>query len=183
MSRSPIDSFPTSNGHGRRQAGFRPVARQSNLIVKASQTVRYDSLRALLREQCLKQNPADTRALVMLARAEAATGKTESALNRLRPYANAPGAPESILAEQASIAMIAGDSPAAAASYRQLTDRYPARAAYRVSYADSLALLGRVDDAAAQYLYVQKAAPSDLTAWLHYAALRSSQGRFAESFG
>ena len=56
MSRSPIDSFPASNGHGRRQAGFRPVARQSNLIVKASQSVTYDSLRALLREQCVKQN-------------------------------------------------------------------------------------------------------------------------------
>ena len=55
MSRSPIDSFPVSNGHGRRQAGYRPVARQSNLIVKASQTVPYDSLRALLRSQCRSQ--------------------------------------------------------------------------------------------------------------------------------
>ena len=55
MSRSPIDSFPVSNGHGRRQAGYRPVARQSNLIVTASATVSYDSLRALLRQQCLAQ--------------------------------------------------------------------------------------------------------------------------------
>lgn len=55
MSRSPIDSFPVSNGHGRRQAGFRPVSRQSNLIVRAARTVPYDSLRALLREQCRTQ--------------------------------------------------------------------------------------------------------------------------------
>ena len=36
MSRTPIDGFPESNGHGRRQPGFVPVARQSNLIVAAA---------------------------------------------------------------------------------------------------------------------------------------------------
>ncbi len=56
MNRSPIESFPVSNGHGRRQPGLRPVARQSNLLVQASQTVSFDSLRTLLREECRKQN-------------------------------------------------------------------------------------------------------------------------------
>ena len=56
MNRSPIESFPVSNGHGRRQPGLRPVARQSNLLVQASQTVSFDSLRTLLREECTKQN-------------------------------------------------------------------------------------------------------------------------------
>lgn len=56
MSRSPIESFPISNGHGRRQAGLRPVARQSNLLVQASQTVPFDSLRTLLRNECKTQN-------------------------------------------------------------------------------------------------------------------------------
>lgn len=55
MSRSPIDSFPVSNGHGRRQAGFRTVSRQSNLIVQASRTVPHDSLRAMLRALCRTQ--------------------------------------------------------------------------------------------------------------------------------
>jgi predicted Zn-dependent protease len=36
MSRTPVDGFPESNGHGRRQPGFAPVARQSNLIVAAA---------------------------------------------------------------------------------------------------------------------------------------------------
>lgn len=36
MSRSPIQGFANSNGHGRRQAGFPPVARQSNLIVQTA---------------------------------------------------------------------------------------------------------------------------------------------------
>lgn len=56
MSRSPIESFPISNGHGRRQPGLRPVARQSNLLVQASQTVSFDSLRTLLRNECKLQN-------------------------------------------------------------------------------------------------------------------------------
>jgi predicted Zn-dependent protease len=39
LSRKPIDGFPSSNGHGRRQPGFAPVSRQSNLIVEVSETV------------------------------------------------------------------------------------------------------------------------------------------------
>ena len=39
MSRSPVAGFPVSNGHGRRQAGDAPIARQGNLIVEAHETV------------------------------------------------------------------------------------------------------------------------------------------------
>ena len=46
LSRAPIEDFPVSNGHGRRQAGSAPVARQGNLLVSASETVPYDQLRA-----------------------------------------------------------------------------------------------------------------------------------------
>ena len=56
MSRSPIEDFPSSNGHGRRQPGLRTVSRQSNLIVEATQTVSIDSLRSALRAECRKQN-------------------------------------------------------------------------------------------------------------------------------
>lgn len=55
MSRSPIDQMPNSNGHGRRQAGFSVVARQSNLMVKAAKTVPFDTLRSLLRAECKRQ--------------------------------------------------------------------------------------------------------------------------------
>lgn len=55
MSRSPIEHFHTSNGHGRRQAGYRCVSRQSNLIVEATSTVTPARLRELLREECRKQ--------------------------------------------------------------------------------------------------------------------------------
>ncbi len=54
--RAPIENFSTSNGHGRRQAGLKTVSRQSNLIVKTSQTVPYDTLRSMLRRECIKQN-------------------------------------------------------------------------------------------------------------------------------
>jgi TldD protein len=48
MSRSPLVSIPNSNGHGRRQLGFVPVARQGNLIVSSSKAVTNDQLREQL---------------------------------------------------------------------------------------------------------------------------------------
>lgn len=51
MSRAPIDGFPKSNGHGRRQQGNAVVARQSNLIVESKKSVSRDELKKLLIEQ------------------------------------------------------------------------------------------------------------------------------------
>ncbi len=48
MSRSPIEGFPHSNGHGRRQLGATPVSRQGNLIVESSKTLTNAQLRAKL---------------------------------------------------------------------------------------------------------------------------------------
>ena len=48
LSRRPIDGFPNSNGHGRKQAGFRPVARQSNLIVEVTDPLTSEELKAKL---------------------------------------------------------------------------------------------------------------------------------------
>jgi TldD protein len=56
MSRSPIDGFPTSNGHGRKQAGFAPVARQSNLIVVSSKKISRAELKKMLIETVKKEN-------------------------------------------------------------------------------------------------------------------------------
>lgn len=52
MSRSPIEGFSNSNGHGRKQTGFAPVARQSNLIVETAEPVTRDQLKEMLIEQC-----------------------------------------------------------------------------------------------------------------------------------
>ena len=52
MSRSPIEGFANSNGHGRKQASMSPVARQSNLIVETSQSVSSQALKAALIKQC-----------------------------------------------------------------------------------------------------------------------------------
>ena len=48
MSRTPIDGFPSSNGHGRKQMGFKPVARQSNLIVHVENPLTSHELKARL---------------------------------------------------------------------------------------------------------------------------------------
>lgn len=49
MARMPIEGFPESNGHGRKQPGRAVVARQSNLVVEAAKTVS----RAELKQQLL----------------------------------------------------------------------------------------------------------------------------------
>lgn len=48
MSRIPIDGFPRTNGHGRKEHGNRPVARQSNLIVEVAQPLGRDEMRGEL---------------------------------------------------------------------------------------------------------------------------------------
>jgi TldD protein len=56
MSRSPINGFPKSNGHGRAQAGFQPASRQSNLLVTTSQPKTKEELRAELIKLAKDQN-------------------------------------------------------------------------------------------------------------------------------
>jgi TldD protein len=56
MSRSPINGFESSNGHGRRQAGYEVVSRQSNLIVKSDNSVPDAKLREMLLAEVRKQN-------------------------------------------------------------------------------------------------------------------------------
>jgi TldD protein len=51
MSRAPIEGFDHSNGHGRRQQGYKVVARQSNLVVESSKQVSRAELKKLLVEQ------------------------------------------------------------------------------------------------------------------------------------
>ena len=55
MARIPIDGFPHSNGHGRKQPGYSPVARQSSLIVQAAPSVTKPDLKQLLIEEIKKQ--------------------------------------------------------------------------------------------------------------------------------
>ena len=55
MSRSPLINIPHSNGHGRRQLGYVPVARQGNLIVSSSKTMTNAQLREKLIELVKEQ--------------------------------------------------------------------------------------------------------------------------------
>jgi TldD protein len=55
MSRLPIASFSTSNGHGRAETGHMPTGRQGNLIVTSSKTVNDTELREMLKAEAKKQ--------------------------------------------------------------------------------------------------------------------------------
>ena len=56
MSRTPIDGFPNSNGHGRGMIYFNPFTRQSNMIIESSQPKTNEQLRSLLIEDVKKDN-------------------------------------------------------------------------------------------------------------------------------
>jgi TldD protein len=56
MGRSPLVNFPHSNGHGRRQLGYQPIARMGNTIVESSKTMSNAALRKLFIEEIRKQN-------------------------------------------------------------------------------------------------------------------------------
>lgn len=56
MSRTPVNGFPSSNGHGRRSPGNEVVSRQSNLIVESSKQVSDAELRKMLIEEVKRQN-------------------------------------------------------------------------------------------------------------------------------
>ena len=55
LSRSPVGEFAHSNGHGRKQPGFEPESRQSNLIVESTKQVSDTELRAMLVAEVKKQ--------------------------------------------------------------------------------------------------------------------------------
>jgi len=56
MSRTPLESFATSNGHGRAAAGVHAVSRQSNLMVETSKPLSMEELRKMLIKECKKQD-------------------------------------------------------------------------------------------------------------------------------
>ena len=56
MSRTPIEGFSRSNGHGRKQAGLAAVARQSNLFVEVDRTHSRQELKAMLIESLKRED-------------------------------------------------------------------------------------------------------------------------------
>jgi len=58
MSRTPIQGFAHSNGHGRAQIGAAPISRQSNLIVESSQKLTQEELIKKLRKEAKSQGKA-----------------------------------------------------------------------------------------------------------------------------
>ncbi|MFT3789847.1 MAG: metallopeptidase TldD-related protein [Rudaea sp.] len=55
LGRTPVDGFAHSNGHGRSQSGFRPVSRQSNMIVDVENPIDYDALKKKLLAEIAEQ--------------------------------------------------------------------------------------------------------------------------------
>jgi predicted Zn-dependent protease len=58
LSRTPVGGFVQSNGHGRRETGFRSVSRQGNIVVQPSQAVTLEQLKKQLRAEAQRRNLA-----------------------------------------------------------------------------------------------------------------------------
>ncbi len=56
MSRTPIEGFSSSNGHGRKQPGFRSVSRQGNLLVDPERVTTPEALKQALLEEIRRQH-------------------------------------------------------------------------------------------------------------------------------
>ncbi len=56
LSRSPVQDFTKSNGHGRRSPGRSIVSRMANTVVYSTRTTSFDNLRKMLVEECQKQD-------------------------------------------------------------------------------------------------------------------------------
>jgi predicted Zn-dependent protease len=55
MGRNPIKAEPASNGHGRKQPGLDPVARQGNLVVSSTKSVEREELEKMLLAEVKRQ--------------------------------------------------------------------------------------------------------------------------------
>ena len=56
LSRSPVQDFAHSNGHGRRQPGNKVVSRMGNTVVYSDKTTSFADLRKMLIDECKKQD-------------------------------------------------------------------------------------------------------------------------------
>jgi len=54
MSRTPLEGFPKSNGHGRAAFYLNPVTRQSNMLVTSNQPLSNDSMTYRLKQELIK---------------------------------------------------------------------------------------------------------------------------------
>jgi predicted Zn-dependent protease len=56
LSRSPVQDFAKSNGHGRRSPGASIVSRMGNTVIYSKKTTTFEKLREMLIEECKKQD-------------------------------------------------------------------------------------------------------------------------------
>jgi predicted Zn-dependent protease len=88
MSRSPIEGFSQSNGHGRAQTGRAPVARMANTIVQAATKLTHEDLRQELKRQLAEQDLAWGLEIAEIGGGFTLTGRTfPNAFNVRATYA------------------------------------------------------------------------------------------------
>jgi predicted Zn-dependent protease len=85
MSRSPLPGFPHSNGHGRRQLGYQPIARMGNTIVRSSTGVPFAQLRKMLIEMVRQQHKPFGLLIDSISGGFTITGRAEPQAFQIEP--------------------------------------------------------------------------------------------------
>jgi TldD protein len=85
MSRSPLPGFPHSNGHGRRQLGYQPIARMGNTIVRSTGGVPFSQLRRMLIDMIRRQNKPFGLLIEDLSGGFTITGRSQPQAFQLEP--------------------------------------------------------------------------------------------------
>lgn len=85
LGRAPIEGFPSSNGHGRREPGYKPVARQSNLVVEVAEPVTEAELKRRLLEEVERQGKPYGLRFVDIQGGFTQTGRTQPNAFNVQP--------------------------------------------------------------------------------------------------
>jgi len=85
MSRTPIEKFSGSNGHGRAYDDFVPMARMSNFFVKSSKEIKAAKLKEMLLEECKKQGKKYGFIIKSMM-----GGETETSIARFQVFKSVP---------------------------------------------------------------------------------------------
>jgi succinoglycan biosynthesis transport protein ExoP len=128
-----------------------------------------------------KAAPGDFRPTLLAAELDATRGDAASALATLQKAVQQWPDQPAVAEAQASLTLRHGQPESARAQYAALLAATPANDDYRLGLAGALALLGKSNEAAAEFQKLQKTRPDDPRPWLLHGALLSARGKLPEA--
>lgn len=128
-----------------------------------------------------KVDPADPRWVLGRANAHFHSGNQSAARKVLEAALQSGNNKEPLLAGLGQLQLLDRMPEAALVTFRSLQKQSNTNLEYGLGEAGALGLAGKLDQASALYVSLQKSAPSDSRPWLHHAALLAENNRKPEA--